>query len=173
MLSFLAAWQALAPVSLDLPSLPTYDGGNKVHVPNDTAQSGGGSLSKFNEIEDRPLFVFGRRPQVAVPLKPPPQTSALSAYTIVGIIAAPDRAVALLHAPSGATIHLRVGQILDGCTLETITPNKLIFASGDERQELDFKSNKTQPGQSGSRTSSGMTQQRPRVPSGYPGVQAQ
>jgi hypothetical protein len=173
-LAVLAAWQASAPVSLDLPILPTWDGAGKPKAPADTVRPTSGSPADYTEVENRPLFVSGRKPPAAaVSPVTTAQSQALNAYSIVGIISAPDRAVAVLHGPNGPAIHLRKGQAVEGWTLETIEKNRLIFVSGDQRQELDVKSNKNQQGQGPLRTNMGMTSQRPGGIPGYPGNPAQ
>jgi hypothetical protein len=167
-------WEALAPVSLDLPALPGYDDGSKAKPSADTAQPRNTLTGDYIEIENRPLFVSGRKPPaIAASPVAAAQSQALNAYSIVGIITAPDRAVAVLHGPSGPAIHLRKGQVLEGWTLETIGTNKLIFVSGDQRQELDIKSNKNQQGQGPIRTNMGMNPQRTGGIPGYPGAAAQ
>jgi len=173
-LAALAAWQALAPVSLDLPALPGNQGEPKAKQSQVTPFAKNPASGDYSEVEKRPLFVAGRKPP-----PPPPspvaaaQSQALSAYRIIGIIAAPERAVAILHGPSGPPIHLRKGQALEGWTLETIGTHKVVFVSGDQHQELDFKSNKNQQGQSPYRTNMGMSPPRSGAIPGYPGVSAQ
>jgi len=172
-LTGLTAWQALAPVSLDLPVLTGYQG-ETTTKPAATASAKSAATGDYSEVEKRPLFVAGRKPPA-----PPPspaaaaQSQALSAYSVIGIIVAPERAVAILRGPSGAPIHLRKGQALEGWTLETIGLNKLVFTSGDQRQELDLKLNKNQQGQSPYRTNMGMSAPRSGTVPGYPGVSAQ
>ena len=173
-LLLLVGWQALAPVSLDLPALPGYDSAGKTKASADTALPRTDLARDYTEVENRPLFVSGRKPPAAAasPVAAA-QSQALNAYSIVGIITAPERAVAVLHGPSGAAIHLRKGQVLEGWTLETIGTNKLTFVSGDQRQELDIKSNKNQQGQGPIRTNMGMNPQRPGGIPGYPGAATQ
>jgi len=102
-----------------------------------TAQQG-----SYAEVEARPLFRPDRRPPATQEADPPAaQTQALERYAVLGIIAAPARATALIREPSGKVVHLRAGQALDGWTLVTITPKGLVFTSGGRTQELAFKIN--------------------------------
>lgn len=173
-LASVAVWQGLAPVSLDLPTLPANPGEAKAKPEPVAASAKSAATDDYSEVEKRPLFVAGRKPPAPV-LSPVAavQSQALSAYSIIGIIAAPERAVAILHGPSGPPIHLRKGQALEGWTLETIGTNKLIFVSGDQRQELDLKLNKNQQGQSPYKNNMGMSAPRQGAIPGYSGVSAQ
>ncbi len=154
----LAGWQGLRPVSLDLPK--TLDPGNTgtARIATNSRPLRIDAPADYAEVAQRPLFVAGRRPPAAEAAATSAQVQTLNTYTIVGIVAAPDRAVAVLRNPSGATVHLRAGQAIEGWTLETIEPNKLIFVSGGQRQELAIKSDKNQQGPKGSRTNMGIRQ---------------
>jgi hypothetical protein len=170
----IAAWQILAPVALDLPVLPDYGHETEAKSAPALPSMKNAGPADYSEVEKRPLFVAGRKPPAPPPSpKAVAQSQTLSAYSIIGIIAAPERAVAILHGPSGPPLHLRKGQVLEGWTLETIGPNRLTFVSGDERQELDLKSNKNQQGQGAHRTNMGKPTQRSGGIPGYPGVSAQ
>src|SRR5205814_623203 len=98
LLAAIAAWQALAPVSLDLPALPGHQAETKTKPAPAAASAKTTGAADYSEVEKRPLFVAGRKPPA-----PPPspvaaaQNQALSAYSVIGIIVAPERAVAILH----------------------------------------------------------------------------
>jgi hypothetical protein len=154
-LAALAAWQGFAPVSLALPKLSPAAGSPAPVGAIQAANPQPLSRESYAEIAERPLFVPTRRPPaVAAPTAAHSQT--LDAYSIVGIVAAPDRAVALIHGPTASILHLRKGETLEGWTLETIEPNKLVFVSGEQHQTLEFKSNKAQQNQVGIRANTGV-----------------
>jgi len=169
----LAMRQLIAPVSLDLPVSPDYRGDTVTAAAVSEDQAQNKAPTDFSEVVSRPLFTAGRKP----PAPPPPPTvaenRALSAYSVVGIIVAPDRAVAVLRGPSGSSLHLRKGQVLEGWTLETIESNKLTFVSGDQRQEVTKSNKNQQQPQNGARTTGGMMQQRLRALPGIPGATTQ
>lgn len=150
-----AAWQIVWPVSASISAeTPASATGH----PQATAPAGPYSLpprETYTEIEQRPLFVSGRRPPAAAPSQAA-QSNGLDKYAILGIIAAPDRAEAVLKAPTGDTLHLRAGQALEGWTLETIQPRKLVFSSAGQRQEIELKIGRLQPGQTPPRTNNGV-----------------
>lgn len=107
----------------------------------------------YAEIDRRPLFVPGRRSPVdQANIVPMGQATTLDKYAILGIIAASERSEAILRGPSGETLRLRVGQSVEGWTLEKIQPKKLLFGSSGLHQEMDLKIARSLSGKKNIRT---------------------
>lgn len=144
----LAGWQLVAKVGLSLPPQVPEIRSQTAAVENVSAPMVK-PREAYSEIEDRPLFVATRRPPVVITVKPASvvQTQTLERYSVVGIIAASDHATALIRGLAGETLHLRVGQALEGWTLEDISPGKLVFDADGQKQEIVFQTKKPRPGQ--------------------------
>jgi len=154
-----AALQLLLPASVSVPPLSVGAGNQGGATPPAVGASALPPRDSFAEIEQRPLFISGRRPAAATPTAQvqAAQPGVLVNYAILGIIAAPDRAQAVLQGSGGAILHLRAGQTLEGWTLEKIQPRKLVFGAAGQHQEVELRTGRSQPGQNPNRTNNGVT----------------
>jgi general secretion pathway protein N len=92
-------------------------------------------LASFSAVTDRPLFSPDRRPA--------PEASetlgSWSALVLAGIVVAPaSREVLIAHGNPTKIAHLQEGQSVDGWTVRTIEPDRVVVANGGEQHELRF-----------------------------------
>jgi hypothetical protein len=152
----LLAWQVIAPSATTIEGKPT-NAEPRAPSPAKAISVAPPPYQAYAEIEQRPLFLAGRRtPAPPPPPAAPPPVQNIERYSVIGIVAAPARATALVRGQTSETIHLRVGQVFEGWTVEAILPRGILFASGDQKLTLEFKTNKSQQGQSLARTPIGM-----------------
>jgi general secretion pathway protein N len=92
-------------------------------------------LSAFSAVTDRPLFSPDRRPA-------PEAREALGAWSalvLAGIVVTPtSREVLIAHGNPAKIVHLREGQSVDGWTVRSIAPDRVVVANGGEQHELRF-----------------------------------
>jgi type II secretory pathway component PulC len=141
LLSLWLIWQIVAPVSHSVPKLTGVSKTLQPGIEFSEAQSLG-VRETFAEVEQRPLFVSSRRPSTAAATPVAAQLPSLDRYVVIGIVASPTSATALIRGPSGPVAHLHAGQTLEGWTLETIASNKVVFAASGQHQELEVKTSK-------------------------------
>jgi hypothetical protein len=98
---------------------------------------------QYNDTAARPLFYPSRQPWAPLPPPPPPVVSTapppLTDYAVIGVIVSGDTRSALIRPPgANKTITLGEGQELQGWKLEEITRDRLRFAAGDARYDMNF-----------------------------------
>lgn len=91
-------------------------------------------LARYQEVTARPLFSETRRP----PLESAAAGDAQSAaFVLIGIVISPASRYALIaHGRPLHTDRAIVGQQLDGWTVRSILPDRVIFARADHSLEL-------------------------------------
>jgi hypothetical protein len=95
-------------------------------------------LASLREVVDRPLFSESRRPAPAEASKEP--TAKLPNLTLVGIFLSADRRQALVERGQPPRVEwISERQALEGWTVETIGPDRIILARTDARQEIVVK----------------------------------
>lgn len=110
-------------------------------------------LQSFSGILERPLFSQSRRP--------PPQgaddtTGPWSSFVLAGVIISGDSREALvLHGKPQTVVHLREGQDVEGWTVTSIQPDRIVIRSGASEHELKLLDRTT-------------SEQHPLAPSGPP-----
>jgi hypothetical protein len=97
-------------------------------------------LDSFAEVVSRPLFMPSRRPPVAAAMSDRP-----SDITLIGtIISASDRRALLGHGIPQTIEHVALGQNIDGWTVKSIDPERVVLAQ--EQREIEVKASaKQQP----------------------------
>lgn len=100
--------------------------------------------SEFRAVAMRPLFYPTRKPWVPPPIPEPPPPAPtpvatpppLTSYTLVGVVISGNVRSALVKGEANKVVTLSEGQEIDGWTLQSITPERLLFRTGDTMFEL-------------------------------------
>jgi len=87
----------------------------------------------WTHILDRPLFSPDRRPAPTVETG-----TSWDGVLVTGIAVAGDSASALVRGPTGKSIRLRPGQIVEGWTVRSIDPQHIILDRAGESLSLGF-----------------------------------
>ncbi|HZC03642.1 MAG TPA: hypothetical protein VE844_20525 [Gammaproteobacteria bacterium] len=115
------------------------------------------SLSQFQAIVERPLFLQSRRPIPGATTETSPTASKetrLNQYSLTAVVIVPDKRLALLRSTTDKKIHkIEEGQDLQGWKLKEIKDESALFQQVNENQELrlqrktppQFASNKQRP----------------------------
>ncbi len=92
-------------------------------------------LASFSAVTDRPLFSPDRRPAPAAS----ETLGSWSALVLAGIVVTPaSREVLIAHGNPAKIVHLQEGQSVDGWTVRSIQPDRVVVANGGEQHELRF-----------------------------------
>ena len=107
-------------------------------------------VQRFSVVTERPLFAPDRKP---------PQhdetAGAWSAFVLAGIIISPQSREALvLHGKPQTIAHVQEGQALEGWTVTSIYPDRVVFGDGLNEHELRLVPKAGPP----------VVQTRPRLP---------
>jgi general secretion pathway protein N len=90
-------------------------------------------LQRFAIVTERPLFAPDRRP----PQHTDATAGAWSAFVLAGIIISPQSREALvLHGKPQTIAHVQEGQALEGWTVTSIYPDRVVFGDGLNEHEL-------------------------------------
>jgi len=89
-------------------------------------------LSELADLTERPPFAASRRAPGAAGQD---ESLVLGRYRLAGVIVAPTRRSVILSAASGP-LTVSEGEVVDGWTVEEITPERVILVSGGRRQEI-------------------------------------
>jgi hypothetical protein len=99
-------------------------------------------IRAYTEVLERPLFSETRRPSVDSPVAPVDQRS--SAFTLVGTIISEHEKHALIeHGQPPHLERISEGQDIEGWSVESIRPDRIILTHAEERLEVKVKD---QPG---------------------------
>jgi general secretion pathway protein N len=115
-------------------------------------------MEAFSEVTRRPLFSSTRQP-------PPPEAvketqGNSSTFALLGIIISDGGRIALIeYGRPPAMVRLKEGQAVEGWTLQSILPDRVVLQRGATDQELKLKDRAGQPAQAGQ-----PGQPRPPVP---------
>lgn len=91
-------------------------------------------LARLAEVTARPLFSETRRPPLEAASSGDAQSAA---FVLIGIvISADDRYALIAHGRPLHTDRATVGQELDGWTVRSILPDRVLFERGDRSLEL-------------------------------------
>lgn len=100
-------------------------------------------LESFSQIIDRPLFSVSRRPEEAVGVtqQAAQQVQAQAhGFTVKGIIIAENTRVALiLRKGAKSMVQISEGQVIDGWTVATILPDRVVFRRGNVSNEVKIE----------------------------------
>jgi hypothetical protein len=106
------------------------------------------SLSQFQAIIERPLFLQSRRPVPSATTETSPTASKetrLNQYSLTAVVIVPDKRLALLRSTTDKKIHkIEEGQDLQGWKLKEIKDESALFQQVNESQELRLQ-RKTPP----------------------------
>src|SRR5918992_1995543 len=106
------------------------------------------SLSQFQAIIERPLFLQSRRPVPSATTETSPTVSKetrLNQYSLTAVVIVPDKRLALLRSTTDKKIHkIEEGQDLQGWKLKEIKDDSALFQQVNESQELRLQ-RKTPP----------------------------
>ena len=90
-------------------------------------------LQRFGIVTERPLFSPDRKP----PQHADNTAGAWSSFVLAGIIITPQSREALvLHGKPPVVAHVREGQALEGWTIASIDPDRVVFRDGLNEHEL-------------------------------------
>ena len=107
-----------------LPSPPPLDAGPAFSMP---------PLSAYAEVVARPLFSSTRRPSAIAALDEKPAD-----FTLVGIVISPRERHALFsHGIPAQLEHVVEGQSVDGWTVTSIEPGRVLLAQGGREIEIN------------------------------------
>jgi hypothetical protein len=110
--------------------------------------------SRYKQTLARPLFVPTRRPAPPPPPPPPPPkpTMVKGQFRLSGVMIQPNAGYAILvEKESGRTRRVQTGQTINGITLASVKPDRVVLTQYDEIEELILKvqpSSKSTPTQS-------------------------
>jgi Type II secretion system protein C len=114
------------------------------------------SLDKLHDTVRRPLFETSRRPiEAPAPLLPPPQAEPVApsppfvdqnALSLLGVVASEGRAIALIKRnQTGQNVRVEVGDAVDGWTIVSIEPQRVMIRQGDTQIALRLFRKKSSP----------------------------
>ena len=114
------------------------------------------SLDKLHDTVRRPLFETSRRPiEAPAPLLPPPQVEPVApappfvdqnALSLLGVVASEGRTIALLKRnQTGQNVRVEVGDAVDGWTIVSIEPQRVMIRQGDTQIALRLFRKKSSP----------------------------
>ncbi|MBV8534030.1 MAG: hypothetical protein JO128_00475 [Alphaproteobacteria bacterium] len=93
-------------------------------------------VSTFSEVVARPLFSDTRRPSTFAAASP----DARPTFVLVGTVLSSQARDALIrHGQPARVDHVAEGQTLDGWTVDSILPDRVIFANAGTRLEVSAK----------------------------------
>jgi len=114
------------------------------------------TLDKLQDTVRRPLFEASRRPiEAPAPLLPPPQVEPApppppfvdqNALSLLGVVTSEGRAIALLKRnQTGQNIRVEVGDAVDGWTIVSIEPQRVMIRQGETQIALQLFRKKSSP----------------------------
>lgn len=94
------------------------------------------------------LVDFDKRPLFASDRQPPPQQVTDKpitpiGFSVVGIFVSRDDAIIVVRQQSNVQVRLRVGDKIDGWTVQSIQPKAVVFENRGQTREIDL----TKPGE--------------------------
>jgi general secretion pathway protein N len=96
--------------------------------------------AEYPAIAAYPLFYPTRRPWKPPPPEPPAapiaSPSPLTAYTLIGVVVSGNMRSALVRAQASKVLTLSEGEEIDGWTLKSITPERLLFTANEATYEM-------------------------------------
>ena len=91
-------------------------------------------LQSFSVVTERPLFAQTRRPSAR---GSDDTLGPWSSFTLAGIIISPTaREALILHGQPPTVVHLQEGQDVEGWTVTSILPDRIVLRGGDAEHEL-------------------------------------
>ena len=101
-------------------------------------------IETLAEVTDRPLFTATRRP-------PPPDavqenTGNASSFVLLGVVISKGERLAIIrHGRPPAAARLTEGQTIEGWTLQSIAPDRVVLKNADNEQSLKLRDLKEPP----------------------------
>lgn len=128
---------ALAASELRIASIPAQDQGppaaGKTPATSTPAAFVLPPIQRFAIVTERPLFSPDRKPQ----LHADDTAGAWSSFVLAGIIITPaSREALVLHGKPQSIAHIQEGQALEGWTVTSIYPDRVVFRDGLSEHEL-------------------------------------
>jgi general secretion pathway protein N len=95
----------------------------------------------YSETLNRPLFVPTRRPAPPPPPPAPPKPAMHKGqFVLMGVVITPETSIALLRGTAGSvTKKVEKGKVIDGITVETVEPEKVVLTQYGDREVLMLK----------------------------------
>jgi hypothetical protein len=121
-----ADWSA--PEAATAPSLPS------ANIPKTSSQFTLPPLESFAEIAERPLFSSSRRPPAIDAAQTVDQPFSATLAGIV--ISTSSRNIIVAHGDPPVLTRLKEGDNLDGWSVSSIEPNRVLFQRGSEERQL-------------------------------------
>jgi hypothetical protein len=132
--------------------LPDNSNAPLVRVALQAGPAVSGTLDKFTEVADRPLFSPARRPVIPPPQKlvaafvqpvpPPPPPPQPPASHVLAIVIGPDRRAAVLQLTSGKTAVVVEGEHIGEWVLTRVLPDRAILTAREAETTLTFSIHK-------------------------------
>lgn len=104
-------------------------------------------VDEFSEIAERTLFNATRRPIETPPAAVKVQVISPSNFSLIGILISDGERMALIRrGGAGDYLRVRVGQQVDGWSINNIVPDRVVIKKGNIEEELILK-DRAQPRQ--------------------------
>ncbi len=99
-------------------------------------------LERFSAIIKRPLFSPSRRP----PPREPEHLEQLDSFVLEGVLISPaSRTAVVEHGRPPVTAHVVEGQDIEGWTVSSILPDRIVLRHGVTQHELKLRDQIVQP----------------------------
>ncbi len=100
------------------------------------------NVTAYTSISERPLFDPTRRPMVVAAKenpKPKPKPAARLNAKALGIAVIDEMLLAVVRNTRSGKIHrLRIGDVIDGWTLKSVSPNKFVFEHDGRSETISY-----------------------------------
>ena len=102
------------------------------------------ALVSYDTIEERPLFVEGRRPPSEEPEEPEEVAVVANinppSMTLLGVLITPDGRFALVRTQQPPEVkRLHEGDLVDGWKLAEIAPGRILVTQGEQKESLPLR----------------------------------
>ncbi len=125
------------------PEIPPAAGAPKVELPAPLPTFALPAAARLTETIDRPLFLPARRPvevEEPLPSAETPKVDAPLEVVVSGVIMAEKRQFALVRRQAGGeTLRLAAGDTIDGWTVTSVLPDRVLFLRDETTKEIELK----------------------------------
>ncbi len=123
--------------------IPPAAGAPKVELPAPLPTFALPAVARLTETIDRPLFLPARRPvevEKPLPSAETPKADAPLEVVVSGVIMAEKRQFALVRRQAGGeTLRLAAGDTIDGWTVTSVLPDRVLFLKDETTKEIELK----------------------------------